>query len=366
MRFPYKPSPHIKANVSTTHVLHTVLLALLFVAAWSIVIQYINFGADYAIRAVFIILTACATAFVTDIAFYLIKTDGVKYTTLGERLKATLPKAFKEAPLVTALILALSLPVGIPLYAVIVATIFAEFIGKLIFGGVGSNLFNPAAVGIVIAGLAFGSTIVPPDAYAGATPMATIASHYNWRITEAVGVQFICNHCSLGHIFFGAVRGGIGEAARPAILIALVFLIYKKVIDWVVPVVFVGTVFVATLIFGSYLCLGLWYPVLHVFSGSLIFGAVFMATDPVTTPVNRQGRILFAIFLAMITLIIRFNATHTEAMGFSILIMNMFVPFIDRKTGNITTSKPWAKAAVLCIAWVCAIGLALGISIMLG
>jgi len=366
VKFAYKVSPHVKAKVSTLNILNTVLLSLLFVTIWSIVVQYLNFGVDYAIRASIIVFTACIAAVLTSIIFYLVQASGEKSASFGERLQSAFSKTRNGAPLVTALVLALSLPVGMPIYGVIVATVFAEFIGKLIFGGFGSNLFNPAAIGIVIAGLAFGSAIVYPDMYAGEAPMDYIARHHNWRLTEALGWQFICRYCSLGHIFFGSIRGAIGETARPAILIAFVFLAYRRIIDWVVPVVYVGTIFVATLIFASHLCVGLWYPVLHIFTGSLIFGAVFMATDPVTTPINRQGRILFAIFLAMITLIIRFNSTHIEAMAFSILIMNMFVPLIDRKTANITNKNKLAKAAVICIAFVGAIGFALGLSIMLG
>jgi len=331
--------------------LNTVLAALLFVSAWSITFQYINFGADYAVRALFIVIGACVSAFTANVAFYLLKTYGVKFDSFGEKLKSALPEAKSGAPLITALILALSLPSGISIYALIITTIFAEFFGKLIFGGFGSNIFNPAAVGIAVGGLTFGSAVVLPDVYAGATPLADIARYYNWRLSSFQGYSFIDNYGGLFNMFLGAVRGSIGETARPAVLIAFVFLAYKKVIDWVVPVVYVDTVFAITFLFSLYICVGFWYPVMHILSGSLIFGAVFMATDPVTTPINRQGRILFAIFLAMITLIIRFNSAHTEAMAFSILIMNIFVPFIDRKTANITTMGK--NAGALCGICLC-------------
>ena len=366
MRFAYKPSPHIKARVSTKDILNTVLIALLFVALWSLVAQFLNFGAQYALRSVLIIVVACFTAVLTNVVFYLFKTDGQNFTSFKERFKSTLPKTQKGAPLITALILSLSLSVGTPIYAVIIATIFAEFFAKLLFGGFGGNIFNPAAVGLVVGGIAFGSQVILPDVYAGATPLATISGLYNWRLTNTQGLGFISGYGGLMPMLLGAVRGSIGETARIAVLIALVFMIYKRVLDWIVPIVYIATVVAITGLFSLYLGVGVWYPALHVLSGGLLFGAVFMATDPVTTPVNRQGRILFAIFLAMITLIIRFNSTHTESMAFSILIMNMFVPLIDRKTGNITTEFTISKIVGICIAFILAVSVALGLTLILG
>ncbi|MCL2400304.1 MAG: RnfABCDGE type electron transport complex subunit D [Defluviitaleaceae bacterium] len=366
MRFAYKPSPHIKARVSTKDILNTVLIALIFVTAWSLVAQFINFGTDYVLRSALIIAVACVVAILTNVVFYLVKTDGQKFSSFVERLKSTVPKTKKGAPLITALILALSLPVGTPIYAVIIATIFAEFFAKLLFGGFGGNVFNPAAVGLVVGGITFGSQVILPDVYAGATPLATISGLYGWRLTDATGLGFIAGYGGFIPMLFGAVRGSIGDPARVAVLIALVFMIYKRVLDWVVPAVYIATVVAITGLFSLYLGVGIWYPTLHVLSGGLLFGAVFMATDPVTTPVNRQGRILFAIFLAMVTLVIRFNSSHTESMAFSILIMNMFVPLIDRKTANITKESTTMKAVGVCIAFVIAISVTLGLTITLG
>ena len=346
MRFAYKPSPHIKTKVSTASILNTVLFTLVLTTIYSIVVQYIHFGINYAVRGLLVVVVSCVTAFTTNVIFHLIRDK-----------KFNIAKIMQGAPLITALILALSLPVGMPLYGVFVAAIFAEFFAKLIFGGFGNNIFNPAAVGIVIAGVAF---------YGGDTPLASIAGQYNWRISDAQGIQFIGEYGGLVAIFLGSVRGAIGETARLVVLIACLFLVYKKMIDWVIPVFFMATIFVATFLFSLYLGVGLWYPLLHMFSGSLIFGMVFTATDPVTTPVNRQGRILFAIFLAMITLIIRFNAVHIEAMAFAILIMNMFVPFIDQKTANVTITHTGLKVTSICVSFVCAVGFTIGLSIMLG
>ena len=370
MKFAYKIPPHIKAKSDTMTTMHIALAALLFVTAWAVMFQILYFGTDYAIQSLMVITAAVSSAFLTHILFHFFKTDGVKYKSFSQRLYSTLPKTWTGAPFITALMIALMLPAGVPLYAVIVATVFAEFFAKLVFGGLGNNIFNPAAVGVIIAGFMLHSML---GASAGAISSAGFAelaagAGHNWRISTQQGLEFIDGYGGLFNIFFGSVRGGIGDTARFAVLIALVLLAWRKVIDWVVPLVFIGTVSAAAFLFGLYLGIGIfeiWYPILHIFSGALILCAVFMACDPVTTPINRQGRIIFAIFLAMVTVIIRLNANHAEAVPFAILIMNMFVPYIDRKTSNVTTLSAGAKIASMCGCFVFAVGFSVGLSVLL-
>ena len=348
MNFLYKPSPHIRSKQTTFGIVNHVFLALAIVAVWGIINQYMMFGTDVGVRAFFIMAICCITSVATHFIYYFI-TDffdvNKKFESFAHRFIDNVHRVFHGAPMVTALILALCLPAATPLYVVVISAVFAEIFAKLLFGGFGNNIFNPAAVGFVFAGIAFGSDLkapLTPDAITAATPLGML-SPVGW-ILNAVEVQdYVYGLGGFRQMLLGNIPGSIGETARLATLLALVYMIYKRVLDWAVPVVYVGTCFIMAMAVGIYMGVGLWYPMLHVMSGGLFFSAVFMATDPVTNPVNRQGRVIFAILLGMLTMIIRFNSSHTEGVAYALLIMNMFVPIIDKKTANHTASNTKRK-----------------------
>lgn len=359
MNFSYKPSPHIKRNKTTEEILTVVLMSLLFVSVWGIYNQYIMFGTRGAFHGVNIILVTCAFALITHFLFYIgiDYLEGKKFKSIKERISSNIHKIKDGAPLVTALILALCFPSGTPLYVAAVSIVFAEIFAKLIYGGFGQNIFNPAGVGYVFASIVFGSSLAVPylvDATSAATPLNSIAVN-GWIFTEDIGRELINSYGGYTSMLLGSIPGSIGETARLAVLIALGYMCYKKVLDWTVPVFYIGTIFIISYIIGLRYGLGIWYPTFHLLSGGLIFGAVFMATDPVTNPVNRQGRIIFAILLGMITLILRFKSNHPEGVMYSILLMNMFVPVIDSKTSNVTIKDTKMKWLSVIITFVVAL-----------
>jgi len=225
--------------------------------------------------------------------------------------------------IVSPLVVTLMLPPTIKLWVVAVATIFGVFFAKAIFGGLGKNIFNPAVVGVLFVTISFPSMITAAewihpsiDGFAGATPLNLLNS----------GAEFTY---SIRDLLFGNVPGSIGETFRLGIIVLGIVLIVLKVADWRIPVFFLGSVLIFT-------ALGKWAlpdvfpdPILSLFVGGLLFGAFFVATDPVTAPLKTKGRIIYGIGLAFFTVLIRNFATFQEGVIFAIIIMNAIAPLID-------------------------------------
>lgn len=210
---------------------------------------------------------------------------------------------------VTGLILALNLPAGIPLYMAALGSVFAVACCKVLFGGIGKNLVNPAIGGRVFLLVAFSSAMTSfrepfSDVIAAATPL----------VAEKVTFK---------ELFFGVTAGSIGETSALMLLLGGAYLVGRKVIRLEIPLSFIGTVFLMALIFGQ-------NPFNAVFSGGLLLGAIFMATDYVTSPMAPLGKIIFGIGCGVLTMLIRLFATLPEGVSYSILVMNLLVPLIDR------------------------------------
>jgi len=373
MKFTSKPGPHILANGKkpksrNSEILKTVLIALGFVAVWAIINRFIVFGPAMGIHVILILVTAVVSSLFAHTIFYLFFDwmDKKKFGSFKERFMSTIPRTKGGAPFVTALILGLAVQPAVPLYVVFVAVLFAEIIGKLIYGGYGQNIFNPVAVGLIFIALAFQGTAISTwyiaDVVTGPTPLAGL-NEANWILDSGALQGFVSDQGGLLSMLLGTVRGSFGETARLGLLLALGFLIYKKALDWVLPVFYLGTIFVITLVYGLIIGAGVLYPVVHLLTGGVIFGSVFLITDPVTTPINRQGKAIFAIFLAMFTLLIRFNSSHMEGVAFSVLLMNMFVPLIDSKTSAIMNQPKRINRAVLGMFGIAAV-VVLGFTIL--
>ena len=365
MNFPFKSGPHAKGRSKNNEMMAVVTKALVFVAIWSIINRFILFGGTVAIHGILIILVACTVAFATHVLFYMFfdALEKKKFSSFKERVTSVIPQTRQGVPFVTALILAMALNPATPLYVVGAAIFFAEVFIKLLFGGFGQNIFNPVAAALVFVGVTFGATSLTvaylPDTIATATPLAGL-NNAGWSMTQGQAITFIENSGGLGRMFLGIQTGALGETARFAAVLALIYMIYKRAVDWVIPVFFLGTVAIITSIIGMVIGVGFWYPLLHLLSGGLVFGAIFMATDPVTSPINRQGKVIYAILLAMFTLLIRLNSNHLEGVAFALLLLNMFVPFIDSKTANVTTAdtnkKVMTTAGTFAVALVVVIG----------
>ena len=222
---------------------------------------------------------------------------------------------------VTGLLLALNLPANIPIWQCVLGSVFAIILVKCLFGGIGCNLVNPAITARVFMLVSFGSMAnqaMPKivDAVSGATPLADIAKGET---------------PSLLSLFLGTTGGAIGETCALALIIGFIYLLARRVITWHVPVSFVGTVFIISFFvegmnFQTALSL--------VLSGGLLIGAIFMATDYVTSPATKWGKIIFGIGAGVLTFAIRKYGTYPEGVSFAILFMNILTPYIEKLTAR--------------------------------
>jgi len=286
--------PHIKAEDSINKIMWTVVAVLMLPAVYSIYI--------FGYYAALILLTCVITGVSAEAAFrYLMKRE---------------IKVMDGSAVITGLLVGMNVPPQSPVWMSAIGTIFAVIIVKELFGGLGHNIFNPA-----LAGKAF--MIASWPMY-----MATFIGGRDGNLPSAV------EHDILKSLLFGNIGGCIGEVSALLIFIGGLILIFRKIITWHVPVLFIGTVAITSYLY--YYFLDFILPgsaaMLHVLSGSLFLVAFFMATDIVTSPVSGIGKIIFGIGCGLLTFTIRVFGEYPEGAVYSILIMNAIVPLIDRFT----------------------------------
>ncbi len=293
-------SPHIHSGRSTQKIMLDVIIALLPAAIAGTVI--------FGLRALLVIGVCVGVSVLSEFLFNLIVK---KDQSIGDL-----------SAVVTGLILALNIPANAPLWEAAVGAVFAIVIVKCLFGGVGKNVVNPAATARVFMLVAFGSLTKAAfpqgvDAVSGATPLALLSQG---QATPP-----------LMDLFLGNIGGAIGETCTLALLIGCAYLLIKKVIMWHTPVAYIGTAFLFTLALegGNVETALAW-----ILSGGLFLGAIFMATDYVTSPATPLGRIVFGIGAGLLTVLIRFWGVYPEGASFAILIMNILNPFIDSLTAR--------------------------------
>ena len=234
---------------------------------------------------------------------------------------------------ITGILLAFNLPSNLPLYMIVVGALVAIGIGKMAFGGLGNNPFNPALVGRVFLLISFPAKMtswpVPhqltayADAVTGATPMNLIGQIAGGNTAAMDQLP------ALKDLFLGTIGGCIGEVSALALLIGLLILLWRKVITWHIPVTILATVAVLTGI--MWLINPVLYvnPLYHLCSGGLMLGAVFMATDYVTSPMTHKGMVWYGIGIGFLTVVIRYFGSYPEGMSFAILLMNAVTPLIN-------------------------------------
>ena len=235
---------------------------------------------------------------------------------------------------ITGILLAFNLPSNMPLYMIVMGALVAIGVGKMAFGGLGNNPFNPALVGRVFLLISFPAKMtswpVPAglaasyiDAETGATPLNLIGQVAGGNTAAADQLP------GLGELFMGNIGGCIGEVSALALLVGLAVLLLSKTITWHIPVSIISTVAVLTGI--------MWFvnpvlyvnPLYHLLSGGLLLGAIFMATDYVTSPMTPKGMVWYGIGIGLLTVIIRYFGSYPEGMSFAILIMNAVTPLIN-------------------------------------
>lgn len=286
------PGPHLWHGLSVSKIMYIVVIALLPPTGAAIYF--------FGYRALTVIITSVVFAVLTE--FVVKKMRGKPFIMDGSAI-------------ITGLLLALTLPPTINLWMVALGAIFSIAIIKEAFGGLGHNIFNPALSARAFLTASFGvemttwttSTGFTADAIATATPLSKSVAWQGGYLP----------------LFWGNIAGSIGETSAFAIIIGAIILISLRIIDWRIPATYVGTVAILSLIIGK-------DPVLYVLGGGLLLGAVYMATDYVTSPITHKGRIIFGVGCGIITMVIRALGGLPEGVCYSILLMNAVTPLIDR------------------------------------
>jgi electron transport complex protein RnfD len=312
-----EPAPHISDPDTTRRLMIDVVIALIP----ALVMSIIFFGSN-AIRLTGVALVSCLA---TEALFNLIRH---KKNSLGD-----------FSAVVTAIILAFSLPPTLPTFAVVIGSVVAIALGKMIFGGLGQNIFNPAMVGRAFLMIAFPvlmTTWVQPATIGGSA--ATLSNQKVDAVSQATPLAQMkpwSKHRNLPtrlQFFIGQKGGSLGETSVAALLLGALYLLVRRTITWHIPVGMLGTV----VIFGgiAYLADPTKYvnPMFHLGAGALIFGAFFIATDLVSSPLSKTGQLIYGIGCGLLTMVIRQFGTYPEGVMFSILMMNGLAPLISRYT----------------------------------
>ena len=277
----------------------SVMLDLLIALAPATVAAIVFFG----LKAAVIIAVCVGVSLLSEFVFNIL---AKKEQTVGDL-----------SAVVTGLLLALNLSTNVTVWQCLVGSVFAIVIVKCAFGGLGYNVVNPAIAARVMLLIAFtdvagGAMTAFAEIESGATPLAVLGGA-NGTLPSMIDM------------LIGNRGGAIGETCAIALLLGGIYLIVRKVITWHIPVVYIGGVFLLALAFGG----DVTEAVYHVLGGGLIIGAVFMATDPVTSPKKGIGKIVFALCCALITVLIRFYGNYPEGVSFAILLMNIICPYVD-------------------------------------
>lgn len=291
------PSPHMRSGMTTQKIMLNVIIAL----CPAVIASGIIFG----LRAIFLILVCVATSLVWETLFNIVTK---KPNTISDL-----------SAVVTGILLAFNLPPSLPFWMAAIGTFVAIVIVKCLFGGLGQNFANPAIVGRIVLMLSFTGAMTnwtlplalqTTDAVTGATPLVTQNAKYM-------------------DLFLGMTGGCLGETCALALIIGGIYLIIRRIISPITPLFFLLTVEVFSVVAGA-------DPLYQILSGGVLLGAIFIATDYVTTPITFWGKVIFGIGCGVITCVIRFYASMAEGVSFSILIMNILTPYIDM----ITKAKP--------------------------
>lgn len=300
-------SPHIHTKTTTQSIMGDVIIALLPASVAAVVL--------FGMKALLNIAVCVITAVLSEFVFNLI---AKKKQTVSDL-----------SAVVTGLLLALNLSTKATVWQCVLGAAFAIVVVKCLFGGIGCNFANPAITARVFLLVSFASigggvaSNFQADLVASATPL------------EAIKMGATENLPSLLDMFLGNRGGTIGETCAIALLLGGVYLVARKVISWHTPVIFVGTVFVLSLIIKQDLTIALY----EVLGGGLLLGAIFMATDYSTTPINKYGKMVFAFGCGVITVLIRFWGGYPEGVSFAILLMNILSHYIEK----LCAPKPFGK-----------------------
>jgi len=307
------PSPHVHTVDTTPKIMYRVVYALIPALLWSVFV----FGLD-ALRVTLIAVVACL-GFEYVIQKYLMKVK---------------PSITDGSALVTGILLAFNVPASLPWWIIIIGALASVGIGKLSFGGLGANIFNPALVGRVFLLISFPVQMTNwpvnrqsgVDGITSATPLGIIKE----GITNGTPIAEIQQNLpDAADMLVGNIGGSLGEISAIFLILGGIYMLFKKVITWHIPVSVIASTGLIAAVF--------WFvdpqtyinPVYHLLSGGLMLGAIYMATDMVSSPMTKKGQLIYGVGIGVITISIRLFGAYPEGISFAILIMNAFAPLID-------------------------------------
>ena len=302
-------SPHIRSNEDTRSIMLDVIIALLPAMGWSIYC--------FGIKALVLTLVSVVSCVFFEWAYRKL----MKKSCMVGDLSAV----------VTGILLSFVCPVDLPWWVIIIGAFFSIVVVKQLYGGIGCNFLNPALAGraFLLASYATWMTSwaipqIRPDVTSAATPMAIMKEG-----TEEAFTTLMSNY-SIGDMFLGKVGGSLGEVSALCLLVGGVYLLIRKVISWQIPVAYIGTVAILTLIAAPAGIDNVQYMLYNVFGGGLMLGAIFMATDYATSPVTKLGQAIFGIGCGLLTVFIRRFGSYPEGVCYSIMIMNCTTWLLDK------------------------------------
>jgi len=327
-----KTGPFIKSKNKTNKMMFHVLIALLPIILFGFykngIVPYINGKAnviDMLYPLIFVLLGGGFTYFIEKLfACFVLKKKDLE-------LKKYMHSSFSVLP---GIFLSLILPVNTPIWVLFFGAFISIALGKIVYGGFGNNIFNPALLGRLFIVTVYASVITKSGGYLNLYEIDTISSATplsNVATVEGIGTYetLVSPYGTLQDFFVGFIPGTIGETSALLCIVAFVYLSITKTIKRKIPMIYIGTVFIMTWFIGRMNGLDIWYPLFQIFSGGLMFGAVFMATDPVTSPTTPIGQVLYSVSLGILTVVFRYMTPAPEGVLTSILTMNMFVPMLD-------------------------------------
>ena len=294
-------TPHVRSKESIQSIMRDVIIAL--VPATAAGIYY------FGLRALILIVAAIISA--------------VFFEWLYEKITKKPVTINDLSAVVTGLLLAMNLPASAPVWVAIVGSSFAIIFAKQLFGGLGQNFINPA-----LAGRAFLLASYPTEMTTWVVPNGLAADAATYA-TPLAQLKNGALDASLKQLVMGQVGGTIGETCAIALIIGGIYLLYKHVISWKIPVIYIATVFILFAVIGRH---GMRMPLQEIFAGGVMLGGIFMATDYASSPVTPKGQVIFAVGAGLLTYLIRTFGGYPEGVSYSILIMNCCVPLIERFT----------------------------------
>ena len=330
-------NPHIRSNDTTRSIMLDVIIAMLPALIWSVV--------EFGVRAIAVTLVSVAGSVFFE---WLYRNILKKPQSVGDL-----------SAVVTGMLLAFVCPVNVAYWQILIGDAFAIIMVKQLFGGIGKNFLNPALAGRAFMLASFASTMsgnwidpaVSKAGIASTADIVTAATPLTFLKGDDIAATFqtLTETYSVGDMFLGKCGGSLGEVSALCLLLGLVWLLFRKVISWHIPVSYIATVAVLTLIFPRGGADAVQWMLYHLFGGGLMLGAIFMATDYSTSPITKKGQLIYGVGCGLFTVFIRYFGSYPEGVCYSIMVMNCVAPLIDKCTkparfGVVKSEKKEASA----------------------